>query len=170
MADRYFFDNCQDDEDERLRRLEEIADPRSISLLGPLGIEGGWRYEEFGAGRVPMVSWLADQVGPSGSVVAVDRNAALCRHLGLPTWRSLNPVLRNFRFPGRAWISLTPGTCFNRSHLRRTRSLNRRVQDDPADLLPPDHAIGQTAGECDATIEHWTVRSSDTGPTGGRLR
>ena len=81
MAERYPFANSPSDEGTRLRLLEAIADPRSIRLLGDLGIEPGWRCAELGAGGGSMAAWLADRVGHDGSVVAVDRDVTLLRRL-----------------------------------------------------------------------------------------
>jgi len=85
MADRYWFDNSLADEGNRLRLLEAIADPRSIRLLGGLGVQPGWRCAELGAGGGSMAIWLADQVGEHGSVLAVDRDVTLLKHLD---WRN----------------------------------------------------------------------------------
>jgi SAM-dependent methyltransferase len=81
VNDPYWFDNSLADEANRLRLLEAIADPRSIRLLGDLDIEPGWRCAELGAGGGSMAAWLADRVGDRGSVMAVDRDVTLLRHL-----------------------------------------------------------------------------------------
>ena len=81
MNDRYWFDNSLSDERERLRLLEAIADPRSIRLLTDLPVEEGWRCAELGAGGGSMALWLAEQVGESGSVLAVDRDVTLLQPL-----------------------------------------------------------------------------------------
>ncbi len=81
MEDRYWFDNSLADEGNRLQLLEAIADPRSIGLLGSLHVEQGWRCAELGAGGGSMVSWLSDRVGDRGSVMAVDRDVTLLKHL-----------------------------------------------------------------------------------------
>ena len=81
MEDRYWFDNSLADEGNRLRLLEEIADPRSVRLLSDLQVGVGWRCAELGAGGGSMVAWLADQVGESGQVLAVDRDVTLMKHL-----------------------------------------------------------------------------------------
>jgi ubiquinone/menaquinone biosynthesis C-methylase UbiE len=81
MEDRYWFDNSLADEGDRLRLLEEIADPRSIRLLGSFPIESGWQCAELGAGGGSMATWLADQVGDRGSVMAVDRDVTLLKSL-----------------------------------------------------------------------------------------
>ena len=81
MTDGYWFDNGLSDEGTRLRLLEKIADPRSISLLRDLGVSAGSRCVELGAGAGSMAAWLADRVGDRGSVLAVDRDLSLCRYL-----------------------------------------------------------------------------------------
>jgi tRNA A58 N-methylase Trm61 len=79
VTDRYSFDNSLTDEGARLRLLEKIADPRSISLLDELGIDAGARCAELGPGGGSMAAWWANWVGDSGSVLAVDRDLELCR-------------------------------------------------------------------------------------------
>jgi ubiquinone/menaquinone biosynthesis C-methylase UbiE len=81
MEDRYWFDNSLADEANRLRLLEAIADPRSIRLLSDLHVEEGWRCAELGAGGGSIAKWLAEQVGESGVVIAVDRDVTLLKHL-----------------------------------------------------------------------------------------
>jgi SAM-dependent methyltransferase len=81
VTERYWFDNSLSDEGTRLRLLEKIADPRSISLLNGLGVSPGWTCAELGAGGGSMAAWLADRVGDAGSVLAVDRNLTQCRHV-----------------------------------------------------------------------------------------
>jgi SAM-dependent methyltransferase len=69
-------------EDERLTLLEEIFDPisrRRRDLAQP-----GWRCLEVGAGRGSMAVWLAEQVGPTGRVVATDIDLTYLSRLDLP--------------------------------------------------------------------------------------
>ncbi|HEY1635252.1 MAG TPA: methyltransferase domain-containing protein [Acidimicrobiales bacterium] len=54
----------------RLELLEQIFDPGSRQRRGL--VQPGWRCLEVGAGRGSMALWLAEQVGPSGTVVATD--------------------------------------------------------------------------------------------------
>lgn len=70
------------DEDERLRLLEQLFDDttrRRRAIVQP-----GWRCLEIGAGRGSMAVWLADQVGPTGHVVATDVNTDYLERLDLP--------------------------------------------------------------------------------------
>ena len=42
----------------------------------------GWRCAELGAGAGSMARWMADRVGESGSVTAIDRDTSLLKELG----------------------------------------------------------------------------------------
>ncbi|HET8806099.1 MAG TPA: hypothetical protein VFM47_06500, partial [Gaiellales bacterium] len=69
-------------EDERLDLLEQIYDPvtrRRRSFVQP-----GWRCLEVGAGRGSMAVWMAEQVGPSGQVVATDIDTRYLASLDVP--------------------------------------------------------------------------------------
>ena len=69
-------------EDQRLSLLEQIYDPgsrRRRQIVQP-----GWRCLEIGAGRGSLALWLAEQVGPSGEVVATDIDVTYLRRLELP--------------------------------------------------------------------------------------
>ena len=72
----------QEPEDERLALLEQLFDPasrRRRNLVRP-----GWRCLEVGAGRGSMAVWLAEQVGPSGHVVATDIDITYLKRLDVP--------------------------------------------------------------------------------------
>ena len=56
----------------RLQLLEACRDPGTVGRLQQLGVTAGWRCLEVGAGRGSIARWLAEQVAPTGSVVAVD--------------------------------------------------------------------------------------------------
>jgi len=59
---------------ERLRHVDEYMAPTTQSRLDRLGIDHGWTCLEVGAGVGGVARWMAEQVGPSGKVVAVDLN------------------------------------------------------------------------------------------------
>jgi SAM-dependent methyltransferase len=59
-------------ESRRLSLLEATRDPATVRRLEALGVERGWRCLEVGAGHGSIARWLADKVGPDGSVVALD--------------------------------------------------------------------------------------------------
>lgn len=52
--------------------IAALFDPVTFRLIGATGITGGWRCWEVGAGGPTVSGWLADAVGPTGSVVATD--------------------------------------------------------------------------------------------------
>jgi ubiquinone/menaquinone biosynthesis C-methylase UbiE len=100
MESRYWFDNSLADEGTRIGLLEAIADPRSIRLLDDLHVEKGWRCAELGAGGGSMAGWLADQVGEDGSVLAVDRDVTLLRHLvDHPTIEIVQSLIEDLDIP-----------------------------------------------------------------------
>ncbi|HVW35151.1 MAG TPA: methyltransferase [Acidimicrobiia bacterium] len=68
----YLLDNTWDNELERLRLLEAVWDPGTTARLAGLGVGGGWRCLELGAGGGSITRWLCDRVGPTGEVTAVD--------------------------------------------------------------------------------------------------
>ncbi len=59
-------------ESQRLGLLETVRDPATVRRLTELGVASGWRCLELGAGHGSIARWLADVVGQTGSVVAVD--------------------------------------------------------------------------------------------------
>ena len=61
-----------DTESDRLQLLEGCRDPGTIRRLDRLGVSRGWRCLEVGAGHGSIARWLAERVGPTGSVVAAD--------------------------------------------------------------------------------------------------
>lgn len=69
-------------EDERLTLLEQLYDPVSRRRRTP--VQPGMRVLEVAAGRGSMAVWLADQVGPSGQVVATDIDTRYLRRLDVP--------------------------------------------------------------------------------------
>lgn len=69
----YVFTSVEDQrEGERLRAIERECDPASRRRLGATGLTTGWRCLEVGPGAGSLMSWMADQVGRTGQVCAVD--------------------------------------------------------------------------------------------------
>jgi SAM-dependent methyltransferase len=56
----------------RLELLDQIFGPASRMLLERAGLASGWRVAEIGCGIGLMTLWMAESVGPSGSVCTVD--------------------------------------------------------------------------------------------------
>jgi SAM-dependent methyltransferase len=80
----YLLDHDWEQEPYRLALLEHHADPTTVRRIGETGIRAGWRCLEVGAGRGSIASWLARQVGPSGSVTALDLDTSLLGGLEEP--------------------------------------------------------------------------------------
>jgi SAM-dependent methyltransferase len=57
---------------ERLRALGRWRDPATIAALEATGIGPGWRCLEVGAGAGTISAWMAERVGPDGSVLSTD--------------------------------------------------------------------------------------------------
>jgi SAM-dependent methyltransferase len=68
----YLLDNRAAEAGERFAALAAIFDPSTFRHLDALGLAGGWRCWEVGAGGPSVVQWLAARVGPSGRVLATD--------------------------------------------------------------------------------------------------
>lgn len=74
MSDaKYIFaDTHYSRELDRLLLIETVFDPASRRRILATGLTTGWRCLEVGAGAGSIVHWLAEVVGESGKVVAVD--------------------------------------------------------------------------------------------------
>lgn len=76
----YVFDNSQTvPTANRFAALEHRYDPVTIERLTDLGVSAGWRCLEVGAGGGSVANWLAEHVGPAGSVLATDIDPTLVR-------------------------------------------------------------------------------------------
>ncbi len=70
--EQYLFDNRAAQAGDRFGALSELFDPITFEHLRNLGVGSGARCWEVGAGGGSVARWMADQVGPSGRVVATD--------------------------------------------------------------------------------------------------
>ena len=68
----YLLDNQQSEAGRRFEAMSELFDPVTFRHLASVGVSSGWACWEVGAGGVSVPDWLAEQVGPSGRVVASD--------------------------------------------------------------------------------------------------
>ncbi len=68
----YVFDQTWQKELTRLRSLEALYDGASQRHMSARGVGPGWRCLEVGCGAGSLALWLADRVGPRGSVLATD--------------------------------------------------------------------------------------------------
>ena len=70
--DEYLFDNRAEQARDRFDSLAAMFDPISTARLARVGVAAGWRCLDIGAGGGSVARWLADRVGPTGTVVATD--------------------------------------------------------------------------------------------------
>ncbi len=70
----YVFENAWENTKRRLHRVEAQYDANTFRHLDALGISPGWHCLEVGAGAGSVSRWLAARVGPSGRVVALDKD------------------------------------------------------------------------------------------------
>jgi SAM-dependent methyltransferase len=70
--DGYLLDNRQAEAGQRFVALSELFNPWTFAHMRRLGISEGWQCWEVGAGGPTVPSWMAEQVGPHGSVLATD--------------------------------------------------------------------------------------------------
>ena len=68
----YLLDNQQAEAGRRFDALSELFDPWTFRHLAAVGVAAGWVCWEVGAGGASVPAWLAEQVGPSGRVLASD--------------------------------------------------------------------------------------------------
>jgi SAM-dependent methyltransferase len=68
----YLLDNQQAQAGTRFDALATLFNPSTFRHIDGLGIAGGWRCWEVGAGGPSVPSWLAARVGPAGHVLATD--------------------------------------------------------------------------------------------------
>ncbi len=78
---RYPMWNSTDDEAARLGKLQGLHDDASVRRLRALGVGPGWDCLELGAGAGSIATWMADTVGTTGTVTAVDRDTSQLRRL-----------------------------------------------------------------------------------------
>jgi SAM-dependent methyltransferase len=80
----YVFDNAAPQAASRLGALAEMFDPGTIRHLNARGVAEGWRCLEVGGGGGTIARWLAEQVGPRGSVLTTDIDTRYLESLRLP--------------------------------------------------------------------------------------
>jgi SAM-dependent methyltransferase len=59
-------------EQDRLLALARERDPMTRRVLADIGVGVGWSCCDVGSGAGTIATWLAEQVGPTGRVVALD--------------------------------------------------------------------------------------------------
>lgn len=69
---QYAFNNDEAPAGDLLEALGEMMDEFTVKRLIAAGLTKGSRCLEVGAGRGTIAGWMAEEVGPDGSVVAID--------------------------------------------------------------------------------------------------
>jgi SAM-dependent methyltransferase len=80
----YPFRNARSGQRARLESLEALFDPGTIVQLEGVGLGAGWRCLEVGPGAGSIAAYLAERVGPDGSVVALDLDLTTVEGLERP--------------------------------------------------------------------------------------
>jgi 2-polyprenyl-3-methyl-5-hydroxy-6-metoxy-1,4-benzoquinol methylase len=86
-------------ERERLGLLEAVHDPWTIANFQTLGVAAGWRCIDIGAGGGSIARWLAERVGSTGSVLAIDLDLRLLEPLATPTLSARRLDVRHDELP-----------------------------------------------------------------------
>ena len=99
----YLLEHDWEKEPRRLQLLEQHADSTTMSRLEATGIQAGCRCLEVGAGRGSIAHQLAQRVGPSGSVVALDLETSLLGWLDEPNVEVLCGDALEIDFPEQSF-------------------------------------------------------------------
>jgi SAM-dependent methyltransferase len=102
-ADHYVFDRAWEREHERLASLEAVYDGVSLDRLAALGVTEGWQCLEVGCGAGSVARWLAERVGTSGSVLAIDLDPRFAEGHGLANLTVRRQDLLNDPLPADAY-------------------------------------------------------------------
>jgi len=71
-ASTYLLDNASEKAGTRMDVLARLYDPTSRRVLESTGLAPGWRCLEVGGGGGSVARWMAERVGPAGSVLCTD--------------------------------------------------------------------------------------------------
>lgn len=81
---RYLLDNADAIAANRMNALSRLYDPASQRALSAAGIAPGWHCLEVGGGGGGVARWMAERVGPTGSVLCTDIDPRHIAPSGLP--------------------------------------------------------------------------------------
>lgn len=105
MHGQYALDQARGGEDERRRLalVESYHDPPTQRQLEALGVGPGWHCLDAGAGAGSVARWMAERVGPAGSVLATDLDTTLLEAAPARGVRPLRHDVRSDALPGSAF-------------------------------------------------------------------
>src|SRR3954464_15709019 len=95
----YALDPAWHAERERLNSLTSLYDPRTLQLCERLGLAAGWHCLDAGAGTGSLATALAERVGPTGSVTALDADARFLAPLESERLKVVEADLAGARLP-----------------------------------------------------------------------
>jgi SAM-dependent methyltransferase len=81
----YTLSNEWPEEGGRLAGAEALFDPVTFRHLDAIGVASGWSCLELGGGSGSVALWMAERVGPGGSVVVTDLDTRFLDQIDLPT-------------------------------------------------------------------------------------
>ena len=96
----YALDNSWDRAKRRLSLLEQYLDPITKRRMGNLGVRPGSRCLEIAAGGGSIATWLCEQVGPTGRVVATDINIELIKDIAYSNFEAKQHDIMKDSVPG----------------------------------------------------------------------
>jgi SAM-dependent methyltransferase len=150
-AETYAFDNDDVESADRHRLLAAILDEFTFARLARVGDLTGARCLDIGAGGGSVARWLADQVGPTGRVLATDLNT---RHLPPhPGYEIRQHDLLTEPVPEGPWDLIHARLVL--SHLPQRRETLQRLV---AALAPGGALVVQ---EWDGTAPNWVLSAPD---------
>ena len=86
----YIFDNTAEPETaQRFDSLDALYNPRTFRFLEAAGIGPGHKCLEVGGGNGSVAAWMAERVGPSGSVLVTDIEPRFIERSGRQTLANL---------------------------------------------------------------------------------
>jgi 2-polyprenyl-3-methyl-5-hydroxy-6-metoxy-1,4-benzoquinol methylase len=96
---RYIFTDTQHSSElERLHAIEQFFDSASRRRIQSTGITTGWHCLEVGAGAGSMTRWMAETVGHSGQVVAIDLDTRFLEDIQQPNITVLKADIRTLAY------------------------------------------------------------------------
>lgn len=134
----------------RLRLIERAFDDTSKAVIKAAGIKKGWSCLELGPGAGSILRWMGDQVGRSGYVLGVDKNAEFINSLTQPHVDVREGMIQEMGFKER--FDLIHARYFF-IHNTNTKALLTKVSG----LLKPGGAL--VLEEPDFSIARWIDNS-----------
>ncbi|HEX6459286.1 MAG TPA: methyltransferase domain-containing protein [Thermoleophilaceae bacterium] len=100
VAAGYTLDSAWHAERERLSSITSLYDPQTMRCADRLGLSEAWRCLDVGAGTGSVAELLAERVGESGRVLAVDVDVRFLEPLTRPPLEVLRADVRSGELPG----------------------------------------------------------------------